>query len=178
MLSRHSCPKTRYCGIICSEDQINKNKMSGEDQNKSALLLPILRKIPLFIDLDETIHKEIIEHIVLMYYPANYTIFKQDDQGDALYIVKSGTVEISKKGAEEGDLPIDVADIVDNGFFGEMALVSNTLRNATAKTTTECEIFILSKEDFQKLLDTNKTLAEHISATVIARLKQNNKLEE
>lgn len=149
--------------------------MNSGDQNKSALLLPILRKIPLFADLDENIHREIIDHIVLMYYPANYRVFSQDDQGDALYIIKKGNIEISKRGAEEGDMPVKVAEIVDNGFFGEMALVSNTPRNATAKTVQDSEVFILSKDDFQKLLDTNKNLAEHISATVVARLKQNNK---
>lgn len=152
--------------------------MDNNNANKSAVLLPILRRIPLFIDLDENLHKEIIEHITLMYYPAGYTIFEQDSLGDAMYIVKSGKVEISKRGAEEGDLPVEIADILDNGFFGEMALVSNTPRNATAKVALDSEIFILSKEDFQKLLDTNKTLAEHVSATVVARLKQNNKLEQ
>ena len=158
---------------------MNQDSAPAQDPaNKSALLLPILRKIPLFVDLDETIHKEIIDHIVLMYYPANYTIFNENDLGDALYIVKKGTVSITKHPAEEGDPEKEVAQIVDGGFFGEMALVSNTPRNASAKTLSECEVFILSKDDFQKLLDTNKTLAEHISATVVARLNQNNRSEQ
>ena len=152
--------------------------MSIHDPNKSGVLLPILRKIPLFIDLDETIHKEIIDRIVLMYYPANYTVIEENAEGDALYIVKKGRLSITKQGKETGDMPVVVAEIVDNGFFGEMALVSNTPRNATAKTLEDSEIFILTKEDFQQLLDTNKTLAEHISATVVARLKQNNKMGE
>ena len=54
-----------------------------------------------------------------------------------------------------------------------MALISEIPRNASAKSLTECEIFILSKDDFKKLLDTNTALAEQISATVVSRLKQN-----
>ena len=139
----------------------------------SSIILPILQKIPLFSTLDANLHKEIIQHIVLMYYPVNYQFFKEGEAGDALYIVKRGRVQICKEPKETGDLPKNLAEIGDNGFFGEMALISEIPRNASAKSLTECEIFILSKDDFKKLLDTNTALAEQISATVVSRLKQN-----
>lgn len=139
----------------------------------SSMLLPILKQIPLFATLDENAHKEIIAHIVLMYYPANYQLFKEGDEGDALYIVKKGQVSIYHEAKEAGDLPKKVADINDQGFFGEMALVSDQPRNAAAKTMAESEVFILSKSDFRKLLETNTSLAEQISATMVDRIKQN-----
>lgn len=139
----------------------------------SSMLLPVLRQIPLFKALDETLHREILAHIVLMYYPVNYQLFKEGDEGDALYIVKRGQVQIYHDPREEGDLPKNVATINDGGFFGEMALVSEVPRNASAKTLADSEIFILSKDDFKKLLDSNTVLAEQISATVIDRMKQN-----
>lgn len=139
----------------------------------SSILLPILKKIPLFEELDPTLHHEIIQRIVLMYYPTNYVFFKEGDQGDALYIIKRGQVQIYKEPREAGDLPKNLAEIGDNGFFGEMALVSEVPRNASAKSLTEAEVFILSKDDFKKLLDSNTKLAEQISATVISRLKEN-----
>ena len=143
----------------------------------SNMLLPILRQIPLFASLDESLHKEIIEHIVLMYYPANYVLFNEGDQGDALYIIKKGQVEIFHNPKEEGDLPTKVAEIADGGFFGEMALVSEIPRNASAKALTDCEVFILSKDDFSKLLDSDAKLAEQVSATVVDRLKQNDQIQ-
>lgn len=139
----------------------------------SSMLLPILRQIPLFKALDEAIHKEILAHIVLMYYPVNYELFKEGEEGDALYIIKRGQVKIYHAPKEEGDLPKTIAVINDSGFFGEMALVSDVKRNASAITITDSEIFILSKDDFKKLLDSNTVLAEQISATVIDRMKQN-----
>lgn len=141
----------------------------------TSILLPILKQIPLFSNLDENIHKEIIQHIILMYYPANYVIFKENDEGDALYIIKKGKVQIYHQPKEEGDLSQNIAEIVTGGFFGEMALVSNLSRNASARTLEESEIFILSKDDFKKLLDTNTILAEQISATMVARLNENDK---
>lgn len=139
----------------------------------SSILLPILRQIPIFAALDEKAHKEIIEHIILMYYPPNYQLFKEGDEGDALYIVKKGQVSIYHEAKEEGDLPKKVAEINEKGFFGEMSLISDQPRNAAAKTTGEAEVFILSKTDFKKLLESNTALAEQISATVIDRIKQN-----
>ena len=146
--------------------------MSNENVD-SSMLIPILKQIPLFAGLDESLHKEIVAHIVLMYYPANYALFNEADPGDALYIIKKGQVEIFHAPKEEGDLATKVADINEGGFFGEMALVSEVPRNASAKTISDCEVFILSKEDFSKLLDTDPNLAEQISATIVSRLKEN-----
>ncbi|GAI86016.1 unnamed protein product, partial [marine sediment metagenome] len=39
----------------------------------------------------------------------------------------------------------------------------------------ESEVFILSKDDFKKLLSSNKTLAEQISAAVVSRMNENQK---
>ncbi|MBD3360561.1 cyclic nucleotide-binding domain-containing protein [Candidatus Peregrinibacteria bacterium] len=138
-----------------------------------SVVLPLLKQIPLFSDLNEELHKEIIKKIVLMYYPEKYILFKEGDDGDALYIVKKGTVTIYHEPEEEGETPEKVADIYQGGFFGEMALVSEEPRNASAKTATDCEIFILSKDNFKKLLSTNTTLAEQISATMIVRTNEN-----
>ena len=139
----------------------------------STVLLPILKKIPLFSGLEESVHQEIIDHIMLMYYPADYQLFKEGEQGAALYIIKNGKVSIFHEPKEVGDLPQKVAEINAGGFLGEMALVSDQPRNASAKTLAESEVFILNKEDFRKLVSTNTVLAEQISAAVIDRLKEN-----
>ena len=140
-----------------------------------SILLPILKQIPLFSTLDEALHKEIIEKIVLMYYPADYVVFNEGDPGDALYIVKKGIAEIFHAPKEEGDLPKKIADIGIGGFFGEMALISEAPRNASAKALGDIEVFILSKKDFQTLLDTNANLAQKISETVVERMNENDK---
>ncbi len=143
-----------------------------------SIILPILKQIPLFANLEEALHREIIQHIALMYYPANYNLFKEGDIGDALYIIQKGQVQIFHAPKEAGELEKLVAEINTGGFFGEMALVTEVPRNASAKTTVESEIFILSKDDFKRLLDTNTALAEQISATVIARLKENDQTQQ
>jgi len=145
------------------------------DQNENAkLLLPILREIPLFKDLDEASHMDIIGHILLMYYPVEYKIFKEGDEGNALYIVKKGTINITRKKPDTGEEEV-LAMINPNGFFGEMSLISDIPRNATAITLESCEVFVLNKEDFKALMKTNVTLAEQVSAAIVSRLNKNDK---
>jgi len=137
------------------------------------IVLPILKRIPLFSSLDENLHREIVSRIVMMYYPKDYTLFKEGDEGDALYIIKTGQVEIFHNAKEEGLLPEKVATINENGFFGEMALISDAPRNASAKAVLDTEMFILNKTDFNVLLKTSTALAEQISAAVVDRTNKN-----
>jgi len=138
-------------------------------------ILPILKKIPLFSTLDENLHREVIKRIVLMYYPENYQVFQEGAAGDALYIVKHGKIKIYHEPKEGSILTTDVADLQDGEFFGEMSLISDVPHNASAKAVTECEVFILSKEQFNELLKNNTVLAEQISKTVVNRLNENDK---
>lgn len=137
-------------------------------------ILPILKKIPIFADLSEEEHKEIIKNIVLNYFPVGYVFFKEGDSAEngSMYIIKHGMVKISRKqGVYYEDK--DVAVLNDNDFFGEMALVTNDPRNATATAISECELFELKKDDFIKLVETSPTLANKISTEFVERAKKN-----
>lgn len=129
-------------------------------------ILPILKNIPLFKNLDPSIHEEIIKHITLQYYPANYQLFTEGDIGMKMYIIKRGSVRIYK-GEQE------VALMQENSFFGEMALVSDQPRTASANTTEESEIFVLDKNDFDLLLAKNPTAEKAIKDAFTIRYSLN-----
>lgn len=139
------------------------------DQNT---ILPILKKIPLFADLNEEDHKEIIKQITLEYYPTNKLLFSHGEDGDAMYIIKSGLVKIFHT---EDSSEKELAVLGANEFFGEMALISDKKRIASAITLEECEIFKLRKSDFKLLISTNQHLAIIISDAILKRVKSNNK---
>jgi CRP-like cAMP-binding protein len=136
-------------------------------------ILPILKKIPLFATLDENLHREVIKRIILMYYPDNYQVFKEGELGDALYIVKKGKIKIYHEPKEGSILPVDVADLNDGEFFGEMSLISDIPHNASARSVSESEVFILSKDQFHELLNNNAALAHQVSETVVHRANDN-----
>ena len=82
---------------------------------------------------------------------SNTTIFTENMSAEALYIVKSGNVRISimaGEGHEVGLLLLGPGE-----FFGELALIQGEGRMATAKSDGPTELLLLTRKDFQALLD-------------------------
>ncbi len=141
-------------------------------------IVSIIKQIPLFCDLTEESIQLLTKKITLEYYPANRIIFKEGDEGDAMYIIKKGQIRIYRG---DDDKPYDqtvLATLTDGSFFGEMALVNEAKRIAGAKTLTESELFILKKDDFYTLINKNPGLAEQISSEFISRIKENMRNKE
>ena len=135
-------------------------------------ILPILKKIPLLAELNEADHQEIIKHIVMEYYPAHQLIFKEGDAGDAVFIIKRGVVRIFHPGPDVTEEK-ELAMLGDNDVFGEMAIISEKPRNASAQTMEESEIFVLKKDDFVQLVASNPNMASRISSEFLKRFKIN-----
>ena len=137
-------------------------------------ILPILKKIPLLEELNEDDHREIIKHVTLEYYPAKHIIFNEGGLGDAVYIIKRGVVRIYHEGpGGDTDEEKEIAILGDNDVFGEMAIISEKPRNATAQTMEESEVFMLKKDDFVALISSNPGMASRISGEFLKRLKIN-----
>lgn len=137
----------------------------------NTLILGILKKIPLLSELNEQDHTEIIEHITLQYFPAAYSLFKEGDVGDKLYIIKAGMVKIFHPSNPDQA----VAMLGPNDFFGEMALFDDKPRNASATTVEESEIFLLDKKDFFTLVLKNPAISSKMSEEFLRRVKENQK---
>jgi len=129
-------------------------------------ILPILKQIPLFATLDEKVHEKIIQDINMQYYPAGYQLFEEGNPAGAMYILKSGIISIYKSDKE-------VSRLGKGSFFGEMALVSNLPRNASAKVIEDAEVFILKKSDFDALLLADDNARKIIENVVKERYSEN-----
>ena len=132
-------------------------------------ILPILKKIPLFAELNESDHAEIIQRIKLEYFPAGQLLFSEGGLGDKLYILKRGAVKIFHPANEENP----IATLGPNDFFGEMALVEDKPRSASAMTRDESEIFLLDRADFYDLILKNQAMASRISEEFLNRIQEN-----
>lgn len=125
-------------------------------------MIEILKNIPFFSELGEEDLKQIAANIQMDYFPAEHVIFKEGDPGEIMYIIKRGQVQVLR------DNTI-LAVLKDGDFFGEMALVSEDLRNATIKTVSDVEVLTLKKADFIRLIETNPTIASRVSYEVVKR---------
>lgn len=82
---------------------------------------------------------------------AGTVVVKQGDPGDYFYIIHSGHCRVTRE-APNGK-PIVLADFTAGACFGEEALISNDVRNASVTAVTDCQLMRLSKQDFRQLLN-------------------------
>jgi CRP/FNR family cyclic AMP-dependent transcriptional regulator len=82
-------------------------------------------------------------------YTKDQIIFKEGAAPGEVYLIKSGAVEISKQGAEG---KIVLATLGKNEIFGEMALIDQQPRSASARAIEPTECFVLTKLIFEEKL--------------------------
>lgn len=101
------------------------------------------------VDKLNTVPKDVIEYVVGLlekkFFPSNTDIIKEGDKGDHFYIIRAGTVQVSK--IKEG-----IVNKLSKGqYFGELALIKEDVRAATVTAQAPgCECFILSRSNFIK----------------------------
>ena len=100
-------------------------------------------------------------------------IVREGERGDVFYLIESGEVEVFKKGEGGGDAPI--ATLSSGHFFGERALLSEDVRQATCIASSDVKCLYLMREDFvlmlgnlQDLLDGKTSSADDDGAAVVA----------
>ncbi len=97
-------------------------------------------------------------------YEAGETIFREGDDGYAMYVVLEGSVKLSVTGR-------NVEKVSKGGVFGEMALIDASPRSATAVAATECWLASITSENFKKLIQETPGFALDIMTVMAARLR-------
>jgi signal transduction histidine kinase len=105
----------------------------------------------------------------LRVFPPDAVIFSAGQNGDGLYVVESGSVRIS---AVVGDNePRVLATIGPGDFFGEMAVVDDAPRSATATAETETRALFLDRAKVLQLIERRPQLALNIIREFSIRLR-------
>jgi CRP-like cAMP-binding protein len=96
-------------------------------------------------------------------------IFREGEQANELFVVKSGYVRI-----QVGNKT--VADLAADTIFGEMALIDNEPRSATATALTDVELVPVSEKQFLFLVSQTPHFALKVMRTLAHRLRTMNKV--
>lgn len=97
--------------------------------------------------------KVLLEKFEQVHYRRNQIVFRQNSTGDYYYIIKSGGCAVLKYSENEKAWHV-VADLGPGQGFGEEALLSDKLRNATVMMANDGTLLRLSREDFDRLIKT------------------------
>ena len=109
-----------------------------------------LRQISLFKECRDTDLARVAAICEEKEYPQGTVIFREGETGNALYAVREGTIRISKLIPTVGEEAM--AFLEEGGHFGEMALLDDAPRSATAIAHSECRLLVIRKSAFLDLL--------------------------
>lgn len=107
--------------------------------------------------------------IARQHYEANEVVFREGDKGDRLYVVVNGNVQIvSEKPGQPAAL---IAELGPGDCFGEMALVSDQPRNATARTAGAVDVLTVDRDAFHALFAHLPPLRNLFQQLIAQRMK-------
>jgi signal transduction histidine kinase len=106
-------------------------------------------------------------------FAANQRIFKEGDAGDGIFFVKEGLVQIQAV-VGYGDLKV-LSRIPPGELFGEMAVMDNQPRSASASAEEPTTVYFISRQELEGLLDRTPRLATALLREISQRLRQFNR---
>jgi len=101
-------------------------------------------------------------------------VFREGDLGTEMYIVQDGRIEILK--ALKGEEERQVAVLEKGDFFGEMALLEDLPRTASARAVTDCKVIRINGATFDQMLRTKPEIAVRIMRKLSRRIRQTDAL--
>ena len=109
-----------------------------------------MRNILLFRSLDTSEMSEVLDAMFERKVEAGEIVIKQGDDGDYFYVIESGSFQFSVTG--DDGMERVVGTYSDSGSFGELALMYNMPRSATARAVTPGSLWAMSRQTFRKIV--------------------------
>lgn len=126
----------------------------------------LLKRIPLFRGLKRRQLERLANKFVERAYDADATIVEQGKGGEGFFIIISGQAEVIHLRSDDSRVVLNPLGPAE--FFGELALLTNTMRTASVVATDQVNCLVLTRWDFLGLL---KDDAE-MSVTVLQELAE------
>ena len=104
-------------------------------------------------------------------YEAGTVLFREGDVGAEMYVIQSGEVEISRM---VGDRRQSLAVLPPGEFFGEMAIVNDRPRSATATVRRRARLLVIDGHTFEAMLRGKTEIAVRMIKAMAGRLERAN----
>jgi len=130
----------------------------------------LLRTVPIFSELSDDDLASLARLGNRRRYPKDGVVFFENEQGDSIFMISEGRVKVAILGDDGREIILSVLGPGD--FFGEMALLDNEPRSATAIAAEESELLCVSRADFQSALSANPSIMAGLIRSLTARLRK------
>lgn len=128
-----------------------------------------LGRFPFFRGIEPEALQEIARLFVTEKFDAGVRAVRQGEEGDKLYILVRGKVEVVLDGDEDTGKSKRLAVLEDGDHFGEIALLRGVPRTASVVTLTPCVCLALFRQDFLPLLSRYPSIREALEASLQIR---------
>ncbi len=112
----------------------------------------VLMRVPFFADLEPTDVRLAAESMQRHVFPAGETVTLEGGAADGFFVVERGEADVIVDGELQGT--IGAGDC-----FGEVALLTGSLRTATIRATSELHCYGLAPPDFRAIVEGNPSIA-------------------
>jgi signal transduction histidine kinase/CRP-like cAMP-binding protein len=136
----------------------------------AAGLLKVLTSLALFLGVPQTSLKRLAKTMHPLEVPAGRIVFSQGDPAQEFFVLASGRVVVTVKGADPEGPPIAV--LTGPTWFGDLAIVSDQPRISTVTAVTDCEFWVLSRREFEVFFNRHPRMARNLAAALIRRLQE------
>jgi CRP-like cAMP-binding protein len=143
---------------------INRLRLTAAIVSRNVAAEQDLRERRVF---DEKLLAELVERMqnrLPTHAPVNKVIMKEGEGGAFMYVVLEGRVVVSIKSRT-------VERVGPGGVFGEMALVDQSPRAASAVAETDCSLLAINRSDFLALIKSNPAFAVSLLRSLADRLR-------
>ncbi len=104
---------------------------------------------------------------------AGTVLFREDEPGETMYVIQSGRVRISK---EANGVPKTLAVLGPGEFLGEMAILNEKPRTATAEVVEDARLLVIDARTFESMVVSNAEIAVRLIKRLARRLDHANQL--
>ena len=132
----------------------------------------LLRTVPIFSELSEADIAALARLTSRRTCPKDTVVFFENEEGDSFFCIVAGRIKVTILGDDGREVILSVLGRGD--FFGEMALLDNEPRSATAIAVEDTELLSLHRNDFQSVLSDNRSIMSALIKILTARLRRAN----
>jgi CRP-like cAMP-binding protein len=132
----------------------------------------LLRTVPIFSELTDGDITSLAKLSARRRFPKDTVVFFENEEGDSFFMILEGRIKVTILGDDGREVILSMLGPGD--FFGEMALLDNEPRSATAIAVEETELLSLNRVDFQSVLTDNRSITTALIKILTARLRRAN----
>ena len=125
--------------------------------------IELLKRVPLFADCSRRELREIATVADEIVVPAGTALAREGKSGRELVIIVEGAADVTKRGRK-------INEVGGGDFVGEIAVVTDTPRTASVKTTQPTHALVLTRRDFRTLMKRVPTIQIKVLETLARRL--------